>query len=193
MLKKLFGAPFGRLTSSLGRLLGATGVHPNFLTVLGFLIVAGAAALIAGGKFVAGGVTLLVGASFDLLDGGVAKSTGKASKGGAFLDSSLDRLSDGLILAAFAWHFHQQGPQGQIGFVLALAALVLGFLVSYIKARAEGLGFECNIGIAERAERIVILALGLILGIAIPALSLLVAMSAVTVVQRFAHVWRQAT
>lgn len=186
-----------RVTRPIGVALVRARLSANVLTVLGTLVVAGGAWMVASGKSVAGGWVLLGGSVFDTLDGAAARASGIKSRAGAFLDSSLDRVSDAVIFGAVAWHLRPGsaanagwGPFD--GFALAMMCLVLGFLTSYLKARAEGLGFECNLGIAERGERVVIVILGLLTGLLVPALALLTAASAVTVVQRFVHVWKQA-
>lgn len=204
MLSKLLRSTIARVVLPVGRALDAAGISANFLTVLGFLVVAGACVFVARGRLFLGGWVLLGGAVFDLLDGAVAKAAGSPTKAGAFLDSTLDRLSDGLVSAAVAWQFVTWpfggsqaalvavDPYQTAGFALAIASLILGFLISYIRARAESLGFECTVGIVERSERVIIVAVGLLFGVLVPALAVLVALSFVTVVQRFVHVWKQA-
>lgn len=208
MLKRLFGTALQRVVLPVGGAIGRAGVTPNMITVLGFLVTLGAAVVVAQGRFLLGGLILIAGSVSDMLDGAVARATGKTSKGGAFLDSVLDRLSDAIIFVALIWFYThafdwalpstavQGGPEAafvnQLGLQLATAGLILSLMVSYLRARAEGLGFTCNVGIAERPERIFILCTGLILDQMVPALVLLVAATAVTVVWRFVHVWRQA-
>ena len=211
MLKRLFGAALQRVVLPVGGAIGRAGITPNMITVLGFLVTLGAAAVIAQGRFLLGGLILIAGSVSDMLDGAVARATGKISKGGAFLDSVLDRLSDAAIFVALIW-WYTHGPAAnwavtvensesytaslggthQLGVQLATAGLILSLMVSYLRARAEGLGFTCNVGIAERPERIFILCTGLILDQMVPALAVLVVATAVTVVWRFVHVWRQA-
>lgn len=216
MLNKFFRGLAATLISPPSRALVAAGVSPNSLTILGFAVVVAGCWLVADGRLLSGGLVLVVGAVFDMLDGAVAKASGKVSPGGAFLDSTIDRLADALLFLAIFWQFLdregvwsvQVGTGGaptdvmlpgglwrledQTGALLALAALVLGFLVSYIKARAEGLGFDCSVGVAERPERVVIPLFGLLFDQLVPALALLVLLSAITAVQRFLHVWGQA-
>lgn len=209
MLKKIFGAAAQKVVIPLGRALGRAGITPNMMTILGFAITVATAVLIAQGRFLLGGLILIAGALFDMLDGAVARATGKMTRSGAFLDSTLDRFSDAAIFVGLIW-FYSRGngvwavtlgsdPGTEVpvdvhylGATLALTNLVLSLMVSYVRARAEGLGFTCNVGIAERPERITLVCAGLILDQMVPALILLAAASAVTVVQRFVHVWRQA-
>lgn len=189
MLKRLFGAALQRVVLPVGGAIGRAGVTPNMITVLGFFVTSAAAVVIAQGDFLLGGFILIAGSVSDMLDGAVARATGKISKGGAFLDSVLDRLSDAAIFVGLIWWYTHDD---QLGLQLAIAGLILSLMVSYVRARAEGLGFTCDVGIAERPERIVILCTGLILDQMIIALVVLVAATAVTVVWRFVHVWRQA-
>lgn len=187
MLTKLLRVPFSRLVEPIGRVLAAAGISANFLTVVGAVVVAAGAAIVALGRPVLGGWVLLVGSGFDFLDGAVAKSAGRPSRLGAFLDSTLDRLADGIVLAAVAWYL---ATRSSLGMTLALASMVLGFLVSYIRARGEGLGVSCDVGLAERAERTILVGAGLVIpSFLISALAILTALSLVTVIQRFVHVY----
>lgn len=190
MLKRIFGDAAQRVVTPLGAAVGRAGVTPNMISVIGFGITLVTAVLIAQGRFLLGGVILVAGSLFDMLDGAVARASGGGSKRGAFLDSTLDRLSDGAIFLGAVWWFSH--IDNQLGMSLALGSMVLGFMVSYVRARAEGLGFTCRVGVAERPERIVVLAAGLLFNLLIPALGLLVFASALTLAQRCAHVWKQA-
>ena len=205
MLKRFLGSAVRRVTGPLGEGLGRAGVTPNMMTVAGFLITLVTSVLIARGRFLIGGLILIAGAVFDMLDGAVARATGQSSKTGAFLDSTLDRFSDAAIFVGLIWYYSTGGPgrntpEGlhlseatlRLGAALALAALILSLMVSYVKARAEGLGFTCDVGLVERPERITVVCAGLILDQVIPALAVLAVASGLTVIQRFFHVWRQA-
>lgn len=201
MLSRLFGAAVRKIVLPLGGALASAGVTPNMLTVAGTAIVGVAAWVIAAGSYRSGGWILIAGSVFDVLDGAVARGGGKATKRGAFLDSTVDRLSDASVFTAVAWSQLAGGGRAieagggissELAAALALGALVLGFLTSYIKARSESLGIECNVGVAERPERILLIALGLVTGLAGPALVLLCLLSGITVVQRFAHTWSEA-
>jgi CDP-diacylglycerol--glycerol-3-phosphate 3-phosphatidyltransferase len=172
----------------IGRSIGKTGVSPNFVTVLGTVLVGIGCFFVIRGQPALGAWILVAGGAADLIDGAIAKSMKAETKKGAFLDSTTDRLSDGVVFATVVWISVGE----PLGLALALVAMVLGFLVSYIKARAEALGFSADVGIAERAERVGLIAVGLILNILIPMLILLVAISLLTVVQRFVHVYLQA-
>jgi CDP-diacylglycerol--glycerol-3-phosphate 3-phosphatidyltransferase len=183
-----FRESIDKVSLPVGRSIGKTGVSPNVVTVLGTLLVALGAFLVIRQQHVLGASLLIAGGLFDLIDGAIAKSMNVQTKKGAFLDSTTDRLSDGVVFAAVVWIM----IDNSLGLALALIAMVLGFLVSYIKARAEALGFSCDVGIAERAERVTLIAVGLILNILVPMLGVLVAISVVTVLQRFLHVYNQA-
>ena len=207
MLKKIFGTAAQRVVIPLGAAVGRAGITPNMITIAGFLITVMTAVLIGRGRLMLGGVVLIAGSLLDMLDGAVARATGSGSKAGAFLDSTLDRLSDAAIFVGLIW-FYASGAQPaaagaqagvqdfeqnlSLGAGLALVNLVLSLMVSYVRARAEGLGFTCDVGIAERPERIALVCAGLILDLLIPALLVLAVASAFTVAQRFVHVWRQA-
>lgn len=177
-------------TETIGRLIGATGLTPNMLTVFGLLLNCGAAALILAGSLVAGGIVFLLASAFDMLDGAVARATGSASAFGAFLDSTLDRYSEGVVFAALIAVFAARGEEGHaLGAALALTG---SLLVSYARARAEGLGLECEVGLLQRPERVVILGLGLLVpGLLLEAVVwFLAVVTNVTVLQRVLHVRR---
>lgn len=180
----------------VGRTLGRTGLSPNAITVLGVLIQAGSAYLIVEGRLVAAGFVAAAAGIADLLDGAVAKARGKATSFGALLDSTTDRLSDALFFVGVAWLYgvdpdvvaHDEPWVAGV----ALAALVFTFLVSYVKARAESLGLECNIGLAERFERVALMVVGLVFGIVPVMVVALAVVSAITFVQRMMYVSAQA-
>ena len=150
--------------------------------------------LLSRGQFLLGGILIALLSLSDLLDGTMARLLGKQSAWGAFLDSTLDRVSDASVIAAVIYFYSQAGtPADDRTVIVGLVALVMGQLTSYARARAEGLGVECKVGIAERAERSLILLTGIIvtgLGLDIlPAcLWLLAALSTITVGQRVWHV-----
>ncbi len=161
--------------------------HPNTLTITGFLVTV-AASLILASDLVFGGILVMAGGIFDVLDGVVARVNGKKTRFGAFLDSVLDRLSDALILLAIGWNFFNRGSL--TGVVLCLVTLVGSFLISYTRARAEGLGEDCKHGLMERPERIVLIAFGAVSGLMTPVLWALVILTHITVFQRIIHVWK---
>lgn len=186
-----------RVVEPIARGLLRAGVSPNAVTVTGTLgVLVGALGLGARGHLVAGALIVTVFALTDLLDGTMARMSGGSTRFGAFLDSSMDRIADSAVFGAVAYWLATQGDQA--GTAAALICLAAGGLVSYVKARAEGLGMTCNVGIAERTERLLIVGVGgLLTGLGVPlaleiALWLLAAVSIFTVGQRMAHVYRQA-
>lgn len=184
------------LMRPVGRGLARTRVTPDQVTYLGVGLQLVVAYLIIEGHLMIGGLVAVVAAFADAFDGAIAKAKGISSRWGAFLDSTTDRLSDALYFFPIAWLYgvdpdiasrHDLWTAG-----LALAALAFSFLVSYSKARAESLGFDCNVGIAERAERLIIVIAALILDLVLPGMAILAALSLVTFLQRVVHVRRQA-
>jgi CDP-diacylglycerol--glycerol-3-phosphate 3-phosphatidyltransferase len=185
-----------RLIHPVGRGLARSGVTPNQITYIGVGVQIAVAVLILQGRLLAAGLVGILAGISDFLDGAVAKARGTPSKFGAFLDSTTDRLSDALYFVPLAWLY---GVAPDIAerdepwvAAISLAALVFSFLVSYAKARAESLGYECNVGIAERAERLIVLILALLLDVVPAALVLLFVLALVTFMQRMVHVHKQA-
>jgi phosphatidylglycerophosphate synthase len=160
---------------------------PNFLSVIGFLITA-AAAFIIPHHLLLGGIFIMIGGIFDMLDGIVARTTGKATKFGAFLDSVLDRYSDALLFLSIAWYLAAHGDH--TGSFLSIGTLVGAFLISYARARAEGLGESCHTGIMERPERIILLIVATLTGWLVPVLWIMLTLTHVTVIQRVYYVWK---
>jgi CDP-diacylglycerol--glycerol-3-phosphate 3-phosphatidyltransferase len=177
------------------RVLARTPVTPNALTWLGFILALGAAALVITGYPLVAGIVVLVAGFFDILDGALARRLEKATPFGAVLDATFDRLSEAVLLLAILAVYAIQ--QSMTGILLVGAALIGSQLVSYIRARAEAQGLECRVGIFTRAERVVVLALGLLLSHFAPALlialAIIVVFSFVTVGQRLVYVWWQRT
>src|SRR6185312_2863489 len=190
------------LVALLLRPLAQTGVTPNTLTILGLVLSILTAAVIAQGWLLAGGLLMLFAGIFDMFDGAIARIRNAATTFGAFIDSTLDRYSESIILFGLLfyvlrrpdlddrlWPFHFE----QLWMITLIYIAVVGsLLVSYTKARAEGLGLECRTGLLARPERVVILALGLLTGTTIWALMLLAFFSNVTAVERIVRVGRAA-
>jgi phosphatidylglycerophosphate synthase len=160
---------------------------PNTLSVTGFLITV-LAAFVIPQNIKLGGILILIGGMFDMLDGVVARTTGRATKFGAFLDSVLDRYSDAFLFLSISWYLAAQG--NHTGSFLSIGTLVGAFLISYARARAEGLGQDCNTGIMERPERIILLIFATLTGWIIPVLWVMLVLTHVTVIQRVYHVWK---
>ncbi|WP_375475216.1 phosphatidylinositol phosphate synthase [uncultured Jatrophihabitans sp.] len=193
-------AAISRGLTPLGTRLARAGVTPDAITVVGTVgAVAGALVCFPRGWFFAGTLIIWAFAMLDMVDGAVARAGGRGSAFGAVLDSSCDRVVDAAVFATIAWYFALHGQRWML--LAALLCLILGTLTSYIRARAEGAGLTATVGIAERAERLIIVLVGTGLtgfpGLRLPyvlagALWLLVAASTITVGQRFATVYRQS-
>ena len=171
-------------------------VTPDFVTwagTIGNCLIA--YFLVAQGRFLMAAILLIVLSLTDLLDGSLARRLGVAGNWGAFLDSTLDRVSDASILVAITYYYSTQAGQGML-VIVSFAALVAGQLISYIRAKAESINVECKVGLAERAERSIIVLVGLTLtGLGLNALPiamwLLLVVSVITVGQRIRHVFVQ--
>ncbi len=150
-----------RLLDPLVELLARARVSPAAVTVAGLGFAAGAGALVAGGRLRAGALCLILSALSDVVDGQLARRAGRAGPFGAFLDSCLDRLGEGAVFLGLALHF---GPAGARYVALAIVALIGSTMVSYARARAEGLGLHGQVGVLERPERLALLIVGLLLG-----------------------------
>lgn len=153
----------------------------------------GAAALVVTGHLFAAGFVVLAASLFDILDGALARATNRVTRFGGVLDSTLDRLAEALVLIALAVLFARDGAVADVA--AASLALIGSFLVSYVRARAEGAGIQCEVGILTRAERVVLLALGLLLSsfsyVLLGVLGVITVLGFVTAGQRLFHVWRQ--
>ena len=176
----------------VGANLRSAGIKADHLTAFG-VVMAGAAALAIGnGALRLGLVLLVLTAVPDVLDGAVAKASGTASPRGAFFDSVCDRLTDALLLGGVAWYL-ATGHPGRIS-ILPLAVLAASMLISYERAKAESLGFDARGGIMERAERLIMLGIGLLFNqLLIAVLWLMLVGTVFTAGQRFVKVWRQAS
>jgi CDP-diacylglycerol---glycerol-3-phosphate 3-phosphatidyltransferase len=190
-------AGVARVFDPIARALLRVGISANAVTVAGTVgVLVGAIGFGARGQFVAAVVIVTLSAFTDLIDGVMARASGGSTRFGALLDSTMDRVADGAIFAAVGYWYALQGDRPAL--VAALVCLVAGQVVSYVKARAEGLGMTANVGVAERAERLILVGVGgLVTGFGLwsgglpAALWLLAALSVITVGQRIAHVHRQ--
>jgi CDP-diacylglycerol--glycerol-3-phosphate 3-phosphatidyltransferase len=180
-----------RITDPIVEILSRSGITPNALTFINLALNIVAAYVIATGHFIIGGVLVLVAGLFDLLDGALARFTKQTTKFGAILDSVADRISEAAILCGLLiWYIPQEGASLEI--VLIFVVLVGSFLVSYIRARAEGLGWQCQVGLFTRAERVIVLAIGLLINQIFIVLCVLVIFVFFTVVQRLVYLWKQS-
>jgi len=179
----------GGFTTALGQRVHQMGIHPDVITLVGLLIVAISAYVIATGHFFWGGVIMLLGAPLDALDGAVARAMGRKDKFGALFDSTQDRYADGFVFIALAYYFSEQGDQGML--LVSLAALLGSFLVPYVRARAEGLHYECKIGLLSRMERVAIIFAMLFTGWIEIGVWILAIFSNITAIQRVLYVRRQ--
>jgi CDP-diacylglycerol--glycerol-3-phosphate 3-phosphatidyltransferase len=180
--------------NAIARALDQLGFTPNALTLIGFFATCGVGLVLASGNLALGGALIIVAGVFDALDGTLARLTNRVSKFGAFLDSTTDRFAEGALFLGILFWFHQRG----VAYVTYLVYLALlgSLMVSYARARAEGIGVACKEGMLTRFERFVILILGLLLtalwGDApiLLALVILAVMTNVTAVQRMWLVWK---
>jgi CDP-diacylglycerol--glycerol-3-phosphate 3-phosphatidyltransferase len=188
-----------RVFTPIASFLLRRGVSPDAVTIAGTLgVVVAALVLFPRGQLLAGALVIAALALSDLVDGIMARSSGRAGPWGAFLDSTLDRFADAAVFCGLLLYLNGPGDD-RLGAALALACLVLGSVVPYARARAEGLGMTASVGIAERADRLAaVLVATAVVGVGAPAVVLTVVLgvlavaSAITVVQRMATVRRQA-
>jgi CDP-diacylglycerol--glycerol-3-phosphate 3-phosphatidyltransferase len=179
-----------RITNPIVRILSKSGITPNTLTLINLALNIVAAYVVATGDFLPGGVLVLVSGLFDLLDGALARFIKQTTKFGAILDSTVDRISEAATLCGLLiWYVPQEGASLKIIFIFVV--LIGSFLVSYIRARAEGLGWQCQVGLFTRAERVIVLAIGLLINQIFIALCVLAVFVFITVVQRLVYLWKQ--
>src|ERR1700749_47488 len=165
---------------------------PNAISLTGFALCVVSAVLVLQGWWIPGGIAFIVGSVCDTLDGRYSRMSGKGSPFGAFLDSTLDRIEEGVVLAAVAYRFSKDHDltwiaSPSVAVAITVLAVIASIMVSYTRARAEALGVECKVGIADRAVRVVVLSAGLVFGdlkAIEPAVYLLAAMAIITVFQR---------
>ena len=180
-------------TKPIIKFLARTPLTPTTITWLGFWLTVGAAALVVTGNLFAAGFVVLAAGFFDMLDGALARATNRVTRFGGILDSTLDRLSEAVLLLSILV-IYTRGQQVAES-VLVGAALLGSLMVSYTKARIEALGIECRVGLFTRPERVIILALGLLLSrfdyALVTALAIITVFSFFTVGQRLFYAWRQ--
>ena len=190
-----FRAPVDAAVRPIGAALRKTKLTPDHLTVVGLVVGAAAAVAVGAGRLRLGLVLVILAALPDLLDGALAKASQAASQRGAFFDSTVDRITDALLLGGIAYYFAEtEDPRLA---VLPFAVSALSGVISYQRAKAESLGLEAKGGLMERAERIVVLCVGLFLepwvdGALVWILWGMLVLITITAVQRFVKVWKQA-
>ncbi|BBL80702.1 CDP-diacylglycerol--inositol 3-phosphatidyltransferase [Rubrobacter xylanophilus] len=180
-----------QLLNPLVRVLSRLRVRPNTLTVTGWVLSVAAAILFGAGYVRLAGAVMLLGGLFDALDGAVARESNRMSSFGAFLDSTLDRLSEAAIFVGMIFLYATRDHPYLA--LLAATAMTFSLLTSYTRARAEGLGMECRVGILERAGRVVLLSAFSILGLLWVGLALVASGALITTLQRILHVRRSTT
>lgn len=171
-------------------LLVALKVTPNGATVIGLIVALIAAYFVSQGDFLIGGMLVLVGATFDLLDGGIARATNSVSKRGALTDSVFDRVSEIALLVGLGMYFTSGVNADQTGVLLAFVAVGGSLMVSYVRARAEGLGAKGTAGFLTRPERIAITVVGLVIGYPMAVLWILGIGTPLSAAWRFVDAWR---
>lgn len=169
--------------------LAASGVTPNQVSLAGLLIVIAGSVLAALGYLLPAGILVLLGSALDLYDGSLARATGRSSKKGAFLDSNLDRVGEIAVLLGVLVYSVRRDQDWEV--VLAAIAMAGSLMVSYVRARAEGLGYRCDVGFFTRTERVVLTGAALIIGHLLIPLAILAVLTPVTAIHRFWDVWKR--
>ena len=201
MLSKLKGC-FVHITNPVASVLISLGITANTATIVGFIVNVTAGISLAYERLILGGILIVVGGSFDMVDGAIARIRKVSNSSGALLDSVIDRYSEGAIFMGIAAYFYKSSSfYGILGVLLTFATMIGAFLVSYARARSEGLAVECNVGLMQRTERLVILAVGVIANgilidlvvnnlILIIVLAILTIFTHITAVHRLIHSFR---
>jgi CDP-diacylglycerol---glycerol-3-phosphate 3-phosphatidyltransferase len=186
-----FRVAVDKAVKPVGDGLRKTGLSPDHLTVMGLLVAVAAAIAIGAGELRLGLVLVILAALPDLFDGALAKASNTSSQRGAFFDSVIDRVTDALLFGGVAWYFaSEESPHMAM---LPFAVMALSSVISYQRAKAESLGLDAKGGLMERAERIILFCLGLLIpSLLIPILWIMLVLTAITAVQRFVKVWKQA-
>ncbi|MDH3674876.1 MAG: CDP-alcohol phosphatidyltransferase family protein [Anaerolineae bacterium] len=172
----------------LARFLSATGVSPNVVSIIGFILMVGVAIVLAKGYLFLGGILIIVAGIFDAIDGTLARMMGRTSRFGAFLDSTLDRFSEAIIYLGLFIYFIGQNQQMEL--ILIYATVVGSLMVSYARARAESINVPLKDGLFTRFERIFLLVAGLLLNQVTLVLWILAVFTNFTAIQRMYLVWR---
>jgi CDP-diacylglycerol--glycerol-3-phosphate 3-phosphatidyltransferase len=162
------------------------GLSPGKVTVIGLLLSVATAYLLGVGQFVGGGLLLLLASALDMADGALARLQGRVTAAGALLDSSVDRVSEAVVFLGLLVFYIRPLSISEV--LLIFLALIGSFMVSYLRARGEGLGVDCKVGVMTRPERVVVLAGGLLIGQMAVALGIIAAFSCLTALHRFWHI-----
>ena len=196
MFTARFQAWVRRNAQRLALFMGRLPITPNQVTVAGTIFTVMAAVLVGFGQLRWAGLVLVVSGTFDILDGALARATKRSYPYGAFLDSTFDRYSEGAVYVGLAYYFLTRGgPQARWEVLACMLALAGSFLVSYVRARAQSLGFKCDSGIFARPERVVVTVAALVIGdwrVLFGAVALLAVLTNFTATQRIVEVWGQA-
>jgi len=185
MLRRIFTEPLNRI----GATLHGWGVTANMITAVGLIGTVIGAFLVADGRMVSGGILIGVMGALDGLDGAVARASGETKVFGAFIDSVSDRYGELVIYAALSWYFSSTG--NSLGVVLSILALGGSVLVSYTRARAEGLGVNTKVGILTRVERLIVIVPTLFFRIPMIGVGIVAVLANITALQRIVHIWQQ--
>lgn len=163
-------------------------IDPDLLTITGFVITVIAALNLPENLFL-GGLLIILGGLFDALDGVFARVNNRATDFGAFLDSVLDRYSDAVLFFGFAWYFLKNGSM--TGVAVTIGTMIGALIISYARARAEGLGKSCQVGLMERTERLILMVFGALTGLILPVMWIMLVLTHITVIQRILHVRKE--
>lgn len=177
-------------TAFVSHTLTHTRLTATEVTVAGLVLISGSVWLLASGQHGWAALLIVLASAFDMLDGALARAKNESSRIGAFLDSTLDRYSEAVIFLGLLLYYIRREPDST-GVTLIYVTIVGSILVSYVRARAEGLGFDCKVGLLERPERIILIVFGLLTGWMLPVLWLMAVLTHITALQRMIHVLRQ--
>lgn len=194
MISEPIGRAVRQYMLGVGRFFAGLGITPNMATLIGFGLNAIVAIVLASGHPRVAGVLLLVASAFDMVDGAIARATGRISTFGGFLDSTVDRYSEIVVYVGLLVWLNTTGDD-HAGSLLVLVSATGALMISYARARAEAIGFRASVGLVARPERVVLLAICLVLNLPLLALWILAVATHLTAVWRMIHVWRvtQAT
>lgn len=189
MISERIGPWVRRYTVIIGGVLAGWGLTPNILTISGVLLNGIVAIILGFGWLEVGGACLLIASAFDMLDGAVARATNNITPFGGFFDSTLDRYSEAVVYLGLLVYFFDTAD-AKLGAILVFTAATGALLISYARARAEAAGYKASVGLAARTERVVLLALCLLIGQPLWALWVLAVATHLTAITRIVHVWR---